>query len=176
MPVVVHHAVRASVGYPSQQSDLLLGQGRALRHARLPIACRLGTRFCSTHRSRTGGLGPEALRGVVKTLISILRERQPDIQWHAEYDLEQVPLEAECFQPGEVLRRMWDGTGPLPKTYRVVAGADGRRMVKRCLVEGDDESDRFSAAYERQLRIVDECWPRARRRTSRARNITPAGR
>ena len=35
-------------------------------------------------------------------------------------------------------------------------GADGRRLVERCLVEGDDESDRFSAADERQLAIVDE--------------------
>lgn len=103
-----------------------------------------------------GRPGPQAVLGVVEVLISHLRKRQPEVDWRAEHDLEQVPPDAECFQPGDVLRRIWDGTGPLPKIYRVDEGDDGRRRLKRSLIKGDGESDRFCAGYERQLAIVEE--------------------
>jgi hypothetical protein len=103
-----------------------------------------------------GRPGPRVVLGMAEVLIAQLCKRQPDVDWRAEGDLDRIPPGAACFQPSEVLRRMWSGSGPLPKTYRIDDRDDGQRGIKRCLVEGDAESDRFCAAYEEQLAVVDE--------------------
>ena len=103
-----------------------------------------------------GRLGPEALTNLVRTTISTLGERQPDVEWRAEHDLACVSDEAECFQLGQVLRRMFGGTGAPPMTFRVEQADDGQRRIRRCLVAGEPDSDRFSAGYQRRLRITDE--------------------
>lgn len=103
-----------------------------------------------------GRPGPEAMANVARVLISHLGRTQPDVDWQAEHDLERIPQDVACFQIGEVLRCVWDGTGPLPKTYRVEAEESGTQRLVRSLIDGDPDSDRFRAGYERQLRIVDE--------------------
>lgn len=103
-----------------------------------------------------GKIGPAALANVARVLVDQLRTRQPSVEWRAEHDLRRIPDDAECFQVGQVLRRMWDGAGPLPMTFRVAAGADGEPVLRRCLIDGEPDSDQFSAAYDRQLRVVDD--------------------
>jgi hypothetical protein len=106
--------------------------------------------------AKPGRAGPEVAANVARILISHLRKNQPEIDWRAEHNLAQIPTDAECFHLGDVLRRTWDGTGPLPKHYRIAEDDSGERRIERCLVDGDAESDHFRAAYERQLRVVDE--------------------
>lgn len=103
-----------------------------------------------------GRLGPEAVTNLARTTISLLRERQPDVEWRAEHDLARVPDEAPCFQLGQVLRRMWDGTGPRPIAFEVEHGDDGTRRLRRRLVRGEPDSDRFLSGSERLLRIADD--------------------
>lgn len=105
---------------------------------------------------RSGHPGPEVAINVARTLISHLSTRQPDVDWRAEHDLGQIPESAACFQLDETFRRLWDGTGPLPVQYRVVEDESGERRLMRCVIEGDPDSDRFSAAYDRQLRDAAE--------------------
>ncbi len=57
---------------------------------------------------------------------------------------------------GLVKKNTWDGTGPLPAQYRVETGETGERRLKRCLIAGDADSDRFCAAYDRHLRDAHE--------------------
>lgn len=85
-----------------------------------------------------------------------MEERQPDFDWRAEHDLSRISEEAECFQLGEVLLRLWDGTGPLPKVFKVVENEKGKRVLRRCLVTGEGDSDNFSERYERHIRRVDD--------------------
>jgi hypothetical protein len=51
---------------------------------------------------------------------------------------------------------MWNGDGPLPMTFRVAHDDQGEPQLRRCLLEGDPDSDRFRAGYDRQLGIVND--------------------
>lgn len=106
--------------------------------------------------AEAGRLGPKSVANLARTVISQLRERQPDADWRAEHDLERIPEDAECYQLGQVIRRLMTGSGPFPMTFRIERDDDGTPHVRRCLIEGDPDSDRFSAGYDRQMRIVDE--------------------
>jgi len=102
------------------------------------------------------GPGPQAVANAAQVVVSHLRESQSGVDWRAEHDLAQIPRDAECFELGDVVRRLWDGTGALPKQYRVEEDESGERHLTRCVVEGDPDSDHFRVAYDRQLRMVDE--------------------
>lgn len=103
-----------------------------------------------------GRLGPDGIAGVAQVLVPMLQERQPDFEWRAEHDLARVPEDADCYQVGQVVRRMWDGEGPAPTAFRVVRDDEGESRMRRCLLADDPESDRFSGGYDRQLRVVDD--------------------
>ncbi len=101
-----------------------------------------------------GKLSAEALTNLARTVISMLSERQPDAEWRAEHDLALVSDEAECFQLGQVVSRMFGG--PTPMTFRVEQADDGPRCIRRCLIAGEPDSDCFSNGYQRRLGIVNE--------------------
>jgi hypothetical protein len=103
-----------------------------------------------------GPLGPQAALNIARIGIRRLRESQPDADWRAEHDLAAIPDEAQCFQLGEVMRRMFSGEGPDPKLYRVEDDPSGGRVVRRCTITGEAESDRFSTGYARLMQISDE--------------------
>jgi hypothetical protein len=79
-----------------------------------------------------------------------------DVEWRATGDLASIPDGAECFQLGQVLTRMFDGSARQPMTFRVEQGDDGQRHLQRCLVRGEPDSDDFSAGYEARLGLADE--------------------
>lgn len=105
-----------------------------------------------------GHLNPAAVTNVARIAINHMRKSQPDFDWRAEHDLALVPDGAECFQLGEVMSRIFTGSGPNPKHYRVEVGESGERSVRRCIVAGEPESDQFSAGYSRLLRQVDDLF------------------
>lgn len=104
----------------------------------------------------SGRPGPEVVSNLARTTIAVLRERQPDVDWRAEHDLARIPAGAQCFHLGQVLRRLWDGCGPLPIVLEVEYGDGGELRLRRPLVCGDPDSDHFIGGYERQLRIADD--------------------
>ncbi len=102
------------------------------------------------------GPGPAALASTARVLISALSKREPAVHWRAEHDLAQVPDDAECFKLAQVLSRMLGDRGTVPMTFRVERGDDGQRCLRRCIVSGEPESDRFSGGYQGALDVVDE--------------------
>jgi len=88
--------------------------------------------------------------------VNILAKRQPEVAWRAEHDLEHIPEGASCHDLSEALRRLFDSTQPLPKTYEIAVGDDGRRVLRRRVVAGEPESDRYLAAWEQQLQIAND--------------------
>ncbi len=102
-----------------------------------------------------GKLRLKALTDLATIATSILSERQPAAEWRVEHDLTRIPDDAECFQLSQVLGCM-NGTSGLPMTFRVEQAEDGQRCVRRCLVVGEPDSDRFSADYQRRLEMADE--------------------
>lgn len=103
-----------------------------------------------------GRLGPQAIANVAAVVLDTMRERRPDFEWRAEHDLERVPAGAECFQLGHVLRRIWDGTGRIPPTYRVVREQNSEPTIRRCLVKGEEESDQFLEGHHRLIQDFDD--------------------
>ena len=51
---------------------------------------------------------------------------------------------------------MWHADGPLPVTFRVERDEQGEPQVRRFLIEGEPDSERFKTGYDRQLRIADD--------------------
>lgn len=100
---------------------------------------------------KEGRPGPQAIANVAAVVINAMKERRPDFEWRAEHDLDRVPEEAECFHLGDVVMRVWDGTGRIPPTYRVVREEGSEPTIRRCLVQGESESEQFLAGH-RQLR------------------------
>jgi hypothetical protein len=84
----------------------------------------------------------------------MLRKREPDVEWRAEHDPACISGEELCFQLGQVVSRMFGG--PVPMTFRVEQDKEGRSCVRRCLIAGEPESDRFSVGCQQRLRIADE--------------------
>jgi hypothetical protein len=123
-----------------------------------------------------GKLGPKSTTRLAHTAISILSRRQPDVEWRAEHDLASVPAEADCFQLGQVLGRMFDRAAPLPMTFRVEQADGDERRLRRCLVAGEPDSDRFSADYQRRLQIVDDLLSESQPPMTRVPSTTPVGR
>lgn len=105
---------------------------------------------------RPGSLGPQAVANLSRTIVGIMGRRQPDLEWRAEHDLERIPKAAVCFQLGEAAARLMSDGGPPPKTFRVDRDDDGEPRLRRCLVDGDPDSDRFRIGYDRLLREFDD--------------------
>jgi len=87
-------------------------------------------------------LGPEAIAATARVLIEVMRERRPDLEWRAEHDLDRVPDGALCFQMGDVVKRGFGGSR-IPPTYRVERGDDEPTKLRRCIVDGEPESERL---------------------------------
>lgn len=100
--------------------------------------------------------GPQAIANVAAVVLDTMRRRRPDFEWRAEHDLERVPAGAECFQLGHVIRRIWDGTGRIPPTYRVVRDENSEPTIRRCLVKGEAESDHFLEGHRRLIQDFDD--------------------
>lgn len=100
------------------------------------------------------GPGPEVVANLTRILIGQFREKDPATEWRAEHDLARIPDDAFCHHVGQLLGRGFSGTGPVPMTFRVETTETGERRIRRCLVDGDQESEQFSTAYERQLEIL----------------------
>jgi hypothetical protein len=41
-------------------------------------------------------------------------------------------------------------------TFRIHLDEDGARRLRRCLITGEPDSDRFSEAYQRKLTVIDD--------------------
>lgn len=102
------------------------------------------------------GPGPQAVASVAAIVLEAMRERGPDVEWRAEHDLTCIPEDAECHQLGDVLRRVWDGTGRIPPTYRVVREENSEPTIRRCLVKGEAESDRFLEGHRQLIQDFDD--------------------
>ncbi|MGV1047599.1 MAG: hypothetical protein ACOYD4_03610 [Solirubrobacterales bacterium] len=102
------------------------------------------------------GPGPQAVASVAAVVLEAMRERGPDVEWRAEHDLARIPEDAECHQLGDVLRRVWDGTGRIPPTYRVVCKESSEPAIQRCLVQGEPESERFLEGHRQMIRDFDD--------------------
>lgn len=100
--------------------------------------------------------GPQAIANVASVVLNAMKERRADFDWRAEHDLNRVPEDAECFQLGHVLRRAWDGTGRIPPTYRVVRREGSEPTIRRCLVKGEPESERFLVGHRQLVRDFDD--------------------
>jgi hypothetical protein len=105
---------------------------------------------------RPGGLGPQAVANLSRTIVDIMGRRRPDLEWRAEHDLERIPKAAICFQLGEAATRLMSDGGPPPKTFQVDRDDDGEPRLRRCLVDGEPDSDRFGRGYDRLLREFDD--------------------
>jgi hypothetical protein len=103
-----------------------------------------------------GKLGPRAIANLADTVLSILRGREPGVEWRAEHDLDRIPDEGACFQLGHVVRRMFEAGGAPPMTFRMETSGGGVRSLRRCLIAGEPDSERFSVLYERKLAVVDD--------------------
>jgi HNH endonuclease len=101
-----------------------------------------------------GKLEAGVLMNRAQVTLSILSKREPDVEWRTEHDLTCISEEEVCFQLGQLVSRIFGG--PEPMTFRVEQDNDGRPRVRRRLVAGEPESDRFSAGYQQRLRIVDD--------------------
>jgi hypothetical protein len=104
-----------------------------------------------TEQEKPGVPGPQAISDVARVLVNHLQEQQPSNQWRAEFDLARIPPEAACYQLGEALARLWDGSGPLPATFVVAETDGGKRRLRRCLVAGESASEIFREGYDRLL-------------------------
>jgi hypothetical protein len=85
-----------------------------------------------------------------------MKKHQPDVEWRAEHDLARIPEGAECFQLGDVVLRAWDGTGPIPPTYRVIREENSEPAIRRCLVKGEPESDQFLEGHRQLIQDFDD--------------------
>lgn len=103
-----------------------------------------------------GRPGPKAMANVASVVLNTMKERGPDFEWRAEHDLNRVPEDAECFQLGHVMRRIWDGTGRIPPTYRVVRSEGSKPTIRRSLVKGEPESERFLAGHRQLAQDFDD--------------------
>lgn len=95
--------------------------------------------------------GPRAVANLARALVDQLQRQQPANEWRAEFDLERIPQDALCYELGEALTRLWDGTGPLPATFVVAESKEGGRRLRRRLVAGEPASMRFQKGYRRLL-------------------------
>jgi hypothetical protein len=102
-----------------------------------------------------GRPGGAAVANLARLGVQFMVEREPGCEWRPEHDLSRIDEEAVCFQLGEVLTCLWDGSGP-PRAYRVSADDEGRRSLRRAIVSGEAESERFLAGYRALLAGVDE--------------------
>lgn len=101
---------------------------------------------------RPGGI---AIANLARLGVQFMTEREPGCEWRAEHDLSRIEEGAVCFQLGEVLTCLWDGSGP-PKAYRVSTDDRGRRSLRRAIVAREAQSERFIAGYRSLLAQVDE--------------------
>jgi hypothetical protein len=104
---------------------------------------------------KQGKLGPVAFGNVVRTTVDTMAERRPDVHWAAEQDLDRIPKNATVFELSEILPRFF-GDGPVPKTFMVGENAEGERMLRRRIVDGEPESHEFLAGHEHLIASFDE--------------------
>lgn len=109
-----------------------------------------------TEEPGPGRLGPQAIANLARTLVEIMGKRRPDLEWRAEHDPARVPANAVCFQLGEAVARLMSGSGPPPRTFRVEPDEEGQPRLRRCLIDGEPDSDRFRVGFDRLTREFDE--------------------
>jgi hypothetical protein len=54
------------------------------------------------------------------------------------------------------LLRIWDGAGRIPPTYRVVRNEGSEPTIRRCLVTGERESERFLVGHRQLVQDFDD--------------------
>lgn len=108
--------------------------------------------------SDEGREGPPAgaIANAARVLLEHQRAGRPDEEWLAEFDLARIPPEALCYRVGEVMRKVWDGSGPLPATFMVEEGDGGERRLRRQIVAGEPESERFREMNDALLSEVKD--------------------
>lgn len=125
---------------------------------------------------RPGGPGPEAIANLARTLVGIMAERRPDLDWRAEHDLARIPRGAACYRLGEAIARLMGGKGLPPKTFRVDRDEKGEPRLRRLLIDGEPDSDRFRQGSIAWAASSTRSPPKARPRSERGPSTTPVGR
>lgn len=101
-----------------------------------------------------GRLSGAAISRLAQTTLGLLRDREPDVRWRAEHDLERIPLGSTCVRLGEVLLALWDGPG-LPPFFEVEE-VDGTRRLARRLIPAEPQSEAFGTVYDATLQMLDD--------------------
>jgi hypothetical protein len=129
--------LRASlgVGRPEEPAGPEVEEQRPLRVLLVP----------EPREPQEGSKGPpaSAMANAARVLLEHQRRSRPEEEWLAEFDLTRIPAEALCYRMGEVFRKVWDGSGPLPATFMVEETGEGERRLRRQIVAGEPESERF---------------------------------
>jgi hypothetical protein len=102
------------------------------------------------------GPPPAAIAKVARIVLEHQRRSRPEEEWLAEFDLSRVAPEALCYRLNEVVRKVWDGSGPLPATFLVEEDEQGAPRLRRQLVGGEPESERFRKLNDALLGAVTE--------------------
>ncbi len=105
---------------------------------------------------KPGEMGPQTIANVARVLINAMKERQPNVDWRAEHDLDQIPEDAQCFQLGEVGSRLMTGAGPWPKTFRIDRSEEADSKIRRCLVADEPDTERYLVGYGRLSQVFDD--------------------
>lgn len=103
-----------------------------------------------------GRMGAEAIANIARVLVGAMEERRPDLEWRAEHDLNRIPEGAMCFQLGDAAIRAFDSAARLPPTYRVLREEGHEPRIRRCIIEGEPESEEFLAGHRRLTRDFDD--------------------
>lgn len=104
----------------------------------------------------SGGPGRKADTEVARRMVSILAARDPHVDWRVEHDLARVPDGSLCHQLGDVVTTLWRRGAKAPKTFGVEYDDSGKPTLRRRLVTGEPDSDRFCVGYDGQLRLADD--------------------
>lgn len=104
---------------------------------------------------REGGPGSKAVADMARVLVRAMEDRRPDLEWRAEHDLTRIPDGAQCFHMGDVLKRGFGGER-IPPTYGVERGDDSTLKLRRCIVRGEPESERFLDSRRRLNQDFDD--------------------
>lgn len=103
------------------------------------------------------GPSAEPMANVAQVILGHMRDSQPEHDWRAEFDLARIPTDALCYRLGEVVRKVWDGSGPLPATFVVgEVEEEGERRLVRQVVAGEPESECFREAQDALLASISD--------------------
>lgn len=85
-----------------------------------------------------------AIANAARVLLDHQRRSRPGEEWMAEFDLDRIPTDALCYRLGEVFRKVWDGSGPLPGTFMMEETGDGERRLRRQVVTASPRANAFA--------------------------------